>query len=75
MVVAGDFNARLGSFVPELQDQASNSRGRWLYKLLTEHGMHLLNGTCPRNNGQLTRDNPRGTGSTLDLMWLSEDLW
>ena len=56
-----------------LRDWLTSSRGRWLLRVMAEHDLHLLNGTCPEINRGMTFQGPQGS-STPDLVWVSTDV-
>ena len=69
MVVAGDFNARVGGLVDSIADHITYPRGRWLLQEMLKRGFRLLNGTKPLLNGGYTFTNRRGS-STVDLVFV-----
>ena len=70
IVVAGDFNARVGGLVDSILDHVTYPRGRWLLQEMQKRGFRLLNGTNPLVNGGYTFTNSRGC-STVDLVFIS----
>ena len=81
VVVAGDFNARIGELKNEVakeearerksQDKVVDARGKRLMKLMNKAGLYVVNGV--KEEADFTFEHANGEGaSVIDLIWVSE---
>ena len=80
VIIAGDFNSRVGELPNEVvkeevwirsRDKVENRRGRTLMREMNEAGLYLMNGVGNEADFTFEHVNKEGK-STIDLMWLSQ---